>query len=153
MVYYPRQFHALRAKLYALSLFLSFRVVNGKCTKTKIETRILAINLLSNLSLSRRETWATGGGKSGATFARSLDERYVLKFVKHHEFNRSVDNSHSCHEGVRIKKPFHVDEFAGIGFRVNHLYFGRSVLHMFTRNLNLFKLTIKKHLELNGSPS
>ena len=42
-------------------------------------------------SLARSEKWASTGGKSGSTFSKTSDDRYVLKYVKRTELNMFLD--------------------------------------------------------------
>eukprot|EP01083_Nonionella_stella_P182814 658806_1 len=72
-VYYPHQFRALRRRLY-----------DGEDDFIQ--------------SLSRCQSWNTSGGKSGSTFKKTLDHRFVLKFVKQNEFKMFLDNAQSYFE-------------------------------------------------------
>jgi len=72
-VYYPYQFRALRRRLY-----------NGE--DDFIE------------SLSRCQQWNALGGKSGVPFKKTLDHRFILKFVKQNEFKMFLDNAQSYFE-------------------------------------------------------
>ena len=65
-VYYAKQFHALRS--YTCMGDYDF-----------IQ------------SLTRSEKWASTGGKSGSTFSKTTDDRYVLKYVKRTELNMFLD--------------------------------------------------------------
>jgi hypothetical protein len=47
-------------------------------------------------SLSMSSRWATQGGKSGASFSKSVDERFVIKVKKQTEY------AHTCYEFLRI---------------------------------------------------
>jgi 1-phosphatidylinositol-3-phosphate 5-kinase len=67
-VYYPRQFHALR-----------LCVCKGDYSFLQ--------------SLSRCAKWKATGGKSGSTFCKTRDDRYVLKYVKKPELKMLLDMS------------------------------------------------------------
>eukprot|EP01084_Bolivina_argentea_P074962 135953_1 len=71
-VYYPHQFRALRRRLYNEDDFVE--------------------------SLSRCQSMSNSGGKSGSTFCKTLDDRFVLKFVKPNEFKMFLKNAHSYFE-------------------------------------------------------
>ncbi|ETO16324.1 FYVE-type zinc finger-containing protein [Reticulomyxa filosa] len=73
-VHYPRQFRALRSRLYE-------QQEDKQAERNFIE------------SLTRCQAWVSSGGKSGSPFARTLDERYVLKFVSQKEFKMFLDNA------------------------------------------------------------
>eukprot|EP01084_Bolivina_argentea_P202412 345856_1 len=75
-VYYPHQFRALRRRLYGYDTD-DYNFVE---------------------SLSRCQSWTTSGGKSGSTFKKTLDHRFVLKFVKQNEFRMFLDNAQSYFE-------------------------------------------------------
>lgn len=64
-VWYPHQFRALRRRLY-----------DGEDDFVE--------------SLSRCQSWNALGGKSGSTFQKTLDHRFVLKFVKQNEFKMFI---------------------------------------------------------------
>ena len=66
IAYYPRQFHALRS-----------HTCNGDYDFIQ--------------SMSRSDKWATTGGKSGSTFSKTSDDRYVLKYVKKQEFDMFLE--------------------------------------------------------------
>ena len=44
-------------------------------------------------SVMRCISWSATGGKSISTFAKTLDERYTLKFVPKNEFRMFNDNA------------------------------------------------------------
>ena len=73
-VYYPNQFRALRRRL-----------LNDLIDSDFIQ------------SLSRCQSWNATGGKKG-TFAKSLDDRFVLKFVEHNELKMFLDKAPSYFE-------------------------------------------------------
>ena len=66
VAYCPRQFHALRS-----------HTCNGDYDFIQ--------------SMSRSDKWATTGGKSGSTFSKTSDDRYVLKYVKKLELDMFLD--------------------------------------------------------------
>ena len=76
-MYYPHQFRALRRMLYA-----------GEDSDALLE------------SLSRCQSWAALGGKSGSTFQKTLDHRFVLKLVKQNEFRMFLVALISCRTRV-----------------------------------------------------
>eukprot|EP00494_Astrolonche_serrata_P032206 UN32475 len=49
-------------------------------------------------SLSRCEAWSVTGGKSSATFAKTWDDRYTLKFVQQREFSMFLRNAEKYFE-------------------------------------------------------
>ena len=67
-VYHAAQFHALRLKLLGTSGEREFLQSLSQCTP-----------------------WQTSGGKSSATFTKTMDGRYVLKCVNHTEFLMFLD--------------------------------------------------------------
>eukprot|EP01084_Bolivina_argentea_P202411 345854_1 len=79
-VYYPHQFKALRHRLYN----------NNNNNKFK------EFDFIE--SLSRCQSWKALGGKSGSTFKKTLDDRFVLKFVKNNEFKMFLDYAQSYFE-------------------------------------------------------
>ena len=64
--YFPKQFHALRC----YSCLGDYDFIQ---------------------SLARSDKWASTGGKSGSTFSKSADDRFVLKYVKRTELNMFID--------------------------------------------------------------
>lgn len=87
-VYYGHQFRCLRRRLY-----------DGEDDFVE--------------SLSRCQSWDAQGGKSEAGFMKTLDQRFVLKFVRQNEFQMFLANARtlriyvsSCFERMKNNVPF-----------------------------------------------
>jgi hypothetical protein len=76
--YYPAQFNALRALYIPLVPDLS----EQSGVKRKGSLGWEDFDLLFVQSLSRCTPWATTGGRSGSSFLKTVDERFILKNVK-----------------------------------------------------------------------
>ncbi|OEU22087.1 SAICAR synthase-like protein [Fragilariopsis cylindrus CCMP1102] len=85
--YWATQFHAVR------EAFLS--PVAGSKDNTGDPTSgsptVLDIERSYILSLSSAYSWAASGGKSGASFARTLDDRFVIKCISRTELQMFLD--------------------------------------------------------------
>ena len=76
--YWATQFHAVR------EAFLSQGSVSKDTTSLEIEKSFI-------LSLSSAYSWAASGGKSGASFARTADDRFVIKCISRTELQMFLD--------------------------------------------------------------
>eukprot|EP00475_Leptophrys_vorax_P045153 TRINITY_DN9293_c0_g1_i2.p1 TRINITY_DN9293_c0_g1~~TRINITY_DN9293_c0_g1_i2.p1 ORF type:complete len:969 (+),score=239.60 TRINITY_DN9293_c0_g1_i2:312-2909(+) len=68
-IFFPIQFHSLRQQF--LGFDIDFMQSIARCAK-----------------------WGATGGKSGSTFSKTLDDRYILKYVKRREFKMYIDFAH-----------------------------------------------------------
>ncbi|GBP08740.1 Putative 1-phosphatidylinositol 3-phosphate 5-kinase [Eumeta japonica] len=149
-VYFAAQFHRLRALLLAS---LSDQGAPSAREHSEKEPPKQSLNDCKNLSeieesfvrsLSRCVAWAARGGKSGSTFCKTTDDRYVLKEMSKLEWHQFLDFAPhyfnyvtSCHQNkvpsllARIVGVYSVGG-AGNGVLVmENLFYGRNISRRF----------------------
>ena len=132
IAYYPRQFHALRC-----------HTCNGDYDFIQ--------------SMSRSDKWATTGGKSGSTFSKTSDDRYVLKYVKKLELDMFLDIAQH-YFGHMAKVCFH--QLPSVLIKILGVYTlswqrgkkdGMSALHVIVMPNLFYQKTNVKIFDLKGS--
>lgn len=98
-IFYAPQFHALR-RAYGYAFSLSDYEMN-RCDDRDHKLGQTDTNEVFELrwqeetwflrSIARSTSWAAKGGKSGATFAKTLDERFIVKQIDRKELQMFLD--------------------------------------------------------------
>ena len=91
--YWATQFHAVRQAFLSSSGSQSGREVSGTESSSTAGSPTASRDVEKSYvrSLSAADSWATSGGKSGASFSRTADSRFVVKCISRTELQMFLD--------------------------------------------------------------